>query len=326
VGCWPSQTDQPHLIDGAPGLRHVWAVDPHLAVRPDGHCLPPGQRPDYGLVRRGDQALWGVGGHLPGPARHRKGVVEKSNHTAAQRWWRTLADDTTPEQAQASVDRWARCAATPAYGRPATARPPSPPSLPPSHWPRCRRRSRPSWPCGGSPARRPWSPSAATATRYARAGPCPGHGDPPARRAAHRAGQRQRAHRRDRHRPPPARPGRGQRHRPRHRTRPRSGTRRLSAFTTATPHRRKQRIPPGSAARAAAAALRTSGSDAPAPSTPDTPTSTAVSEVSAEVVVDLARYAAAAEGRNTLPGDRTAPGRHRRAGRSAGRTTAPPGS
>ena len=42
------------------------------------------------------------------PARrgNRKGVVEKANHTAAQRWWRTLADDTTPEQAQASLDRW----------------------------------------------------------------------------------------------------------------------------------------------------------------------------------------------------------------------------
>ena len=39
---------------------------------------------------------------------NRKGVVEKVNHTAAQRWWRTLADDVTVEQAQASVDRFAR--------------------------------------------------------------------------------------------------------------------------------------------------------------------------------------------------------------------------
>lgn len=36
---------------------------------------------------------------------NRKGVVEKSNHAAAQRWWRTVADDTTIEQAQASLDR-----------------------------------------------------------------------------------------------------------------------------------------------------------------------------------------------------------------------------
>src|SRR5690349_8537764 len=35
---------------------------------------------------------------------NRKGVVEKANHAAAQRWWRTLADDTTPGAAQAGVD------------------------------------------------------------------------------------------------------------------------------------------------------------------------------------------------------------------------------
>ena len=64
----------------------------------------------------------------------------------------------------------------------------------------------------------------------------------------------------------------------------------MAAFTTDAPHRRKQRIPPGPTARAAA--------DGPArqpprtaPSTPDTPTS----ELGAEVVVDLARYAAAAQ-------------------------------
>jgi hypothetical protein len=34
-------------------------------------------------------------------------VVEKANHSAAQRWWRTLADDATLEQAQAGVDRLA---------------------------------------------------------------------------------------------------------------------------------------------------------------------------------------------------------------------------
>ncbi len=34
----------------------------------------------------------------------RKGVVEKANHSAAQRWWRTLPDDVTPAQAQARLD------------------------------------------------------------------------------------------------------------------------------------------------------------------------------------------------------------------------------
>jgi hypothetical protein len=37
---------------------------------------------------------------------NRKGVVEKANHVAAQRWWRTLAKDLSVEQAQASLDRW----------------------------------------------------------------------------------------------------------------------------------------------------------------------------------------------------------------------------
>ena len=37
---------------------------------------------------------------------NRKGVVEKANLTAAQRWWRTLPDDVTPEQAQADLDRF----------------------------------------------------------------------------------------------------------------------------------------------------------------------------------------------------------------------------
>lgn len=38
---------------------------------------------------------------------NRKGVVEKNNHTAAQRWWRTLPDDLTLEQAQASLNSFA---------------------------------------------------------------------------------------------------------------------------------------------------------------------------------------------------------------------------
>ncbi len=40
------------------------------------------------------------------PSRHgnRKGVVEKANHSAAQRWWRTLPDDTAWEAAQQGVD------------------------------------------------------------------------------------------------------------------------------------------------------------------------------------------------------------------------------
>jgi hypothetical protein len=61
----------------------------------------------------------------------------------------------------------------------------------------------------------------------------------------------------------------------------------LAAATPARPHRRKQRIPPGPAARAAAAALPACATG-PGPASAD------------DTVVDLARYAAAAAGRNTL--------------------------
>jgi transposase len=37
---------------------------------------------------------------------NRKGVVEKVNHVAAQRFWRTLPDDATVESAQVGLDRW----------------------------------------------------------------------------------------------------------------------------------------------------------------------------------------------------------------------------
>ena len=53
----------------------------------------------------------------------------------------------------------------------------------------------------------------------------------------------------------------------------------MTAASPAAPHRRKQRIPPGPAALAAADALRPAAGD---------------------VVIDLARYADAARGRNTL--------------------------
>jgi uncharacterized protein YbjT (DUF2867 family) len=62
-------------------------------------------------------------------------------------------------------------------------------------------------------------------------------------------------------------------------------------FTDAAPHRRTQRIPPWPGARAAAAALRATTKPATPPMT--TPTSDGA-------VIDLARYAAAAQGRNTL--------------------------
>lgn len=44
----------------------------------------------------------------PPRAGNRKGVVEKANQTAAQRWWRTVPDDVTVEQAPTRLDEFCR--------------------------------------------------------------------------------------------------------------------------------------------------------------------------------------------------------------------------
>lgn len=50
---------------------------------------------------------YGVSVKICPPRRgNRKGVVEKAVHVAAQRWWRTLPDDVTVDQAQVSLDKW----------------------------------------------------------------------------------------------------------------------------------------------------------------------------------------------------------------------------
>ena len=101
--------DQPHLVDGLDrvsralgGVTHSWRFDRMATV-----C-----HPDTGKVTAsfaGVAKHYGVSVSIcPPRSGHRKGVVEKINHTAAQRWWRTLADEITVEQAQASVDDFAR--------------------------------------------------------------------------------------------------------------------------------------------------------------------------------------------------------------------------
>ena len=65
-----------------------------------------------------------------------------------------------------------------------------------------------------------------------------------------------------------------------------AGAETLAAFATAAPHRRKQRIPPGPAAQAAADHLREKA--------------TATAPDPGRVVIDLAAYDRAARGRNTL--------------------------
>ena len=107
-GYLSASMDQPHLVEGldriARGLGGVtkqWRFDRMATVA----------QPATGRITA---TFSGVAKHYgvmikicPPRAGHRKGVVEKANHTAAQRWWRTLADELTAEQAQADCDRFA---------------------------------------------------------------------------------------------------------------------------------------------------------------------------------------------------------------------------
>jgi hypothetical protein len=97
--------DFPHLIEALDrvsrrlgGLTRRWRFDRMATVR----------SPQSGTVSAAfAQAAkhYGVAVDLC-PPRHgnRKGVVEKANHSAAQRWWRTVADDATVAQAQQGLD------------------------------------------------------------------------------------------------------------------------------------------------------------------------------------------------------------------------------
>ncbi len=97
----------PQLVDGLDqvsrqlgGLTRSWRFDRMATVA----------SPNTGRVTAsfaGAAKHYGVQVALCPPRRgNRKGVVEKANHVAAQRWWRTLSDDVTVEAAQASLARW----------------------------------------------------------------------------------------------------------------------------------------------------------------------------------------------------------------------------
>ena len=100
--------DQPHLIAGLDritralgGVSRVWRFDRMATV-----CDPASGRVSASFA--GVAKHYGVSVAICPPRRgNRKGVVEKVNHIAAQRWWRTLADELTVEEAQASLDRFA---------------------------------------------------------------------------------------------------------------------------------------------------------------------------------------------------------------------------
>jgi transposase len=99
--------EQPHLIDALDrvatalgGLTNDWRFDRMATV----------VSPTTGRVSASFSAVAKHYGVVikPCPPRrgNRKGVVEKANHVAAQRVWRTLADDVTIEQAQTLLDQW----------------------------------------------------------------------------------------------------------------------------------------------------------------------------------------------------------------------------
>jgi hypothetical protein len=274
--------DQPHVIDALDqitrilgGLSRVWRFDRMATV-----CHPA-----TGKLTASFAAVakhYGVSVAIC-PPRHgnRKGVVEKANHTAAQRWWRTLADDTTIEQAQASLDAF--CAAkvdtrrrviNDERGTVAVHAGREPLTTPPAPFPalltvdrrvtaqalvsfRGNRYSTPPE-LAHSAVRVVWRLDAATidiatvsGIIVARHALAPAGAGLTIRDHVHVTALDHAA---------------------------------MAAFTTAAPHRRKQRIPPGPAAQAAAAAI-----------TNVAPTGTD------GTIVDLTAYAKAAHQRNTLP-------------------------
>ncbi|HEV7451083.1 MAG TPA: IS21 family transposase, partial [Pseudonocardiaceae bacterium] len=99
--------DQPHLIEALDGvLRRLGGVSRYWRFDRMATVCHPGS----GRVTASFAAVarhYGAGVRIcPARRGQRKGVVEKANHTAAQRWWRTLADELTPAAAQASLDRF----------------------------------------------------------------------------------------------------------------------------------------------------------------------------------------------------------------------------
>jgi transposase len=101
--------DAPHLIRGLHevsvrlgGLPLAWRFDRMATVvdRRSGEVLA-----GFAAVLK----YYGVAPAICRPRRaQRKGVVERANDSAAQRWWRTLGEEVTPEQAQQSLDVWCR--------------------------------------------------------------------------------------------------------------------------------------------------------------------------------------------------------------------------
>lgn len=282
--------DQAHLIDalhriaaGLGGLTKVWRFDRIATV-----CHPESGRitASFAAVAKHYSVSVAI---CPARRGNRKGVVEKANHVAAQRWWRTLADEVTAHQAQASLDRWCalrgdtRLRPT-GNGRASVATIAAAEPLAPLPAP---------FPAVLSVARTA-SAQALVAFRgnfysvppeLARAVVSVAHRlGAPTIDIATAAGIVIARH-------TLAPPGAGAVVRDTGHVLALEAAA-LAAFTTAPPHRRKVRIPPGAEARAAADALRNA--------TPGMASDPASTRPHDPVVIDLSAYAAAAQGRNTL--------------------------
>jgi transposase len=97
--------DQPHLVEALDGVVRAlggctlaWRFDRMATV-----CHPgTGEvTASFAQVARHYHVAVRV---CPPRRGRRKGVVEKANHSAAQRWWRTLPDEVSMGEAQASLD------------------------------------------------------------------------------------------------------------------------------------------------------------------------------------------------------------------------------
>jgi transposase len=99
--------DQAHLIDGLHqisielgGLPREWRFDRMSSV------ADPRTRSVTGSFASVAKHYAVTVALCPPRRGNRKGVVEKANHVAAQRWWRTLPDDVSVAEAQQRLDTW----------------------------------------------------------------------------------------------------------------------------------------------------------------------------------------------------------------------------
>jgi transposase len=100
--------DFPHLVQALDavlrklgGTARKWRFDRMATV-----CYPSSGQVTATFA--GVAKFYGVQVAICPPQRgNRKGVVEKANHSAAQRWWRTVPDALSVEQAQSGVDKLA---------------------------------------------------------------------------------------------------------------------------------------------------------------------------------------------------------------------------